>query len=76
MSDLFSMLISAHIEDSTTGEIVGVVTGIDTMGNRMRVKAHIFDLEEIEEEDDPEKEDIPEPTINEKIAAIAKERNK
>lgn len=74
MSDLFSMLISAHVQDSVTGELVGLVTGVETMGNRMRVRVAFFPDDDDIEEDDPEREDIPEETIVEKIRAISGER--
>ena len=76
MSDLFAMLHSASVMDQETGEVVGMVTGIETVGTRLRVKAFFFE-EGDEDEDDPddgEKEDIPEEeekvadaNINEKI---------
>ncbi len=62
MSDLFTMLHAGSVMDQETGEVVGMVTGIETVGNRLRVKAFFFD-EDGEDEDDPddgEKEDIPE----------------
>jgi hypothetical protein len=70
MSDLFSMVTSAFIMNHGTEEIIGVVTGIDTTGPRMRIKVALFDEME-DDDDDPEKEDVPEETIVEKIRAIS-----
>ena len=75
MSDLFSMLHTAFVLDNDTGEVIGMVTGIDTSGPRMKVKVRIFEDDEDEDNpDDGEKEDIPEEpekvadaNINEKI---------
>ena len=76
MSDLFNMLHTAFVLNSDTGEVIGMVTGVDTSGPRMRVKVHIFEDDEAEDDDpdDGEKEDIPEEPekvadadINEKI---------
>lgn len=77
MSDLFSMLHTAFAVDNDTGEVMGMVTGISTVGSRLKVNVHVFSDDEEYEEDDPddgEEEDVPEEeqkvadaTINEKI---------
>ena len=62
MSDLFSMVVNAYVLDQATGEVLGMVTGVDTIGNRMKIKIHVFE-EDDEWDDDPddgEKEPIPE----------------
>ncbi len=84
MSDLFSMLHTAFVLNSETGEVIGMVTGVDTSGPRMRVKVRIFEDDEDEDDpDDGEKEDIPEEpekvadaNINEKIHMLKTGTNK
>lgn len=63
MSDLFAMLHTAFAVDNDTGEVMGMVTGISTVGSRLKVNVHVFNEDEGYEEDDPdpgEEEDVPE----------------
>lgn len=87
MSGLWEMLSQAFVVDHATGDIVGVVVGVDTSGNRMKVKMASMDDDEVwdDDPDDPEKEDIPEEepevktkakgTISEKIVELRKAAN-
>lgn len=57
--DIFAMLQTAVLVDADD-DPVGRAVGFEIINGRMRMKVVLFDELVIEDDDDPEKEDIPE----------------